>query len=332
MLVSFLGAASLVLWHRVGHIWMAPHAYSISFVSHQWRIGKTLPVIRSLSHTLWFRWLVRSSYGINGDPCNDCYTATFCPCCTANQLYQTTKRYGSSTSDGGALFNTGSWTHSYGTGSFRDCLYSFFCMPCAIGHMMEQTMDMPWAMGCCCVNLCVARNLIRYQHRIRGNDLVEECAIPYGLKCLGDITQSVFPFVWCVLWGVFVAASMQQLQEVQSRSAPPSEGTPGSSSTPSGGRYLFRNPSSVQAGGAHAIPVYPSHNGVVQAYPSAPHSTGGAPGGVELIQPVAVSISAPFHHTPSGYSRVNSPPADGNCHNGGGITFSIGQPLSEKEV
>lgn len=196
-------------------------------------------------------------------------------------------------------------------------------------------MEMPWAMGCCCVNLCVARNLIRYQHRIRGNDLIEECAFPYGLKCIGDISQSFFPLIWCVLWGVFVAASMQQLQEVQSRSTSSSSTSPEDTSGPSGGRYLFRNTSdaATPAEGAHVIPVYPS-SGMV-AYPSGTSPSHGA-GGVELIQPVAVSISSPFHRTPSGYSRVTSV-TSGNPHTNGGVfppnvSYSIGQPLSEKEV
>ena len=160
--------------------------------------------------------MIRSAYGIQGDGCNDCVTAVFCPCCSTNQLYQTTKLYGPPSIDSGSNFNVGSWIHPFGSANFQDCLCSFFCMPCAMGKLMEETMGMPWCMGCCCVNVCAARNLIRYQYRIRGNELVEECTIPYGLKCYGNMTNS--SFMWFALCGIFVAASMQQLQEVQARS------------------------------------------------------------------------------------------------------------------
>lgn len=163
------------------------------------------------------RWMTRTAYGIQGDATNDCLTATFCPCCNANQLYQTTKRNGPASSNGGSVFNSGTFLYSYGSGTFQDCLYSFFCMPCAIGTMLDRTMGMPWYLGCCCVNLCAARNLIRYQYRIRGNDFVEECAIPYATKCVGDIVDKFFPPIWCCLYGFYVAASMQLLRETEAR-------------------------------------------------------------------------------------------------------------------
>jgi hypothetical protein len=37
---------------------------------------------------------------------------------------------------------------------------------------------MPYILGCCCISPCESRNIIRYQHRIAGNDLAEECCIP----------------------------------------------------------------------------------------------------------------------------------------------------------
>ena len=109
------------------------------------------------------RWLIRTAYDIPGDACSgediegccyllnysssDCYLATFCPCCNANQLYQTTKERGVAVSDGGAIFNEGDFHTRVGAGTYKDCLYSFFCMPCAVGSMLENGMGMPWYTG-----------------------------------------------------------------------------------------------------------------------------------------------------------------------------------------
>jgi hypothetical protein len=109
------------------------------------------------------RWMIRTAYDIQGDACNgncfrtinfnifsddaDCYVATFCPCCTANQLYQTTKERGQAVSNGGAVHNTDEFRTSLGAGNFKDCLYSFFCMPCAVGSMMESGIGMPFYLG-----------------------------------------------------------------------------------------------------------------------------------------------------------------------------------------
>ncbi|CAE7362170.1 unnamed protein product [Symbiodinium microadriaticum] len=90
-------------------------------------------------------------------------------------------------------------------------------MPCAMGSLLENGMGMPWYMGCCCVNVCTARNLLRYQYRIHGNDFVEECAIPYGIKCIGDMLGPAFLPIWPLLYGFFVAGAMQLTQEVEAR-------------------------------------------------------------------------------------------------------------------
>lgn len=163
------------------------------------------------------RWLIRSTYHIPGDAINDCMVACFCPCCSANQLYQTTQLRGNPTPDGGSHHNLNEWKSQLGAGNARSCLYSTCCMPCAIGTMMETTMGMPWLLGCCCVDLWMARNLIRYQYRIKGNDLIEECAIPYGLQCIANALQQIIPCSMCILYAFFVTNSMQLLEETQKR-------------------------------------------------------------------------------------------------------------------
>jgi hypothetical protein len=184
-------------------------------------------------------------------------------------------------------------------------------------------MNMPWYMGCCCVNLCAARNLLRYQNRIRGNDLVEECGIPYGLKCVGDLTQGIFPFVWCIIYGVFVAATMQQLQEVQTRA---SLNTVAATGTGGGGadRYLSSPP---------GVMIYPSTatTATVTTMVTSTSTQGQVVGGIEFIQPTAVSMTSPLYRssTPGGgYPQVNNPMVPSPTT----PSYAIGRPLSEKEV
>jgi hypothetical protein len=43
--------------------------------------------------------------------------------------------------------------------------------------------------------------------------------LPYGLNCVGHILESVFPPIWCLLYGFFVLASMQLLEETHARAA-----------------------------------------------------------------------------------------------------------------
>ena len=265
-------------------------------------------------------WLVRNSYGIQGDACNDCWTAIFCPCCSANQLYQTTKQYGSISTDGGLIHNTGTWINNYGSGTLHDCIYAFFCMPCSNGKILERSIGMPWYMGCLCTNACTARNLIRYQYRIAGNDVLEECAVPYALKFFGDITQSCIPFIWFIIYGIFVVGTMQQLKEVESRS---NQSTTTSTSPP---RYLIRDtttqirPASVVASTNNVIVYLPDNNA------SAPSSSISylPNGSVEMFQPVQVHNSL----TSSGYSRLDN----NNNNNNSNTTRNpvIGIPIHDK--
>jgi hypothetical protein len=76
---------------------------------------------------------------------------------------------------------------------------------------------MPWYMGCCCIDVWMARNLIRYQNRIKGNDMVEECVLPYGLQILGNVLGSVIPCAMCFVYAGYVVLSMQLLEETQRR-------------------------------------------------------------------------------------------------------------------
>eukprot|EP00602_Paraphysomonas_sp_CaronLab_P002029 CAMPEP_0185022942 /NCGR_PEP_ID=MMETSP1103-20130426/5653_1 /TAXON_ID=36769 /ORGANISM="Paraphysomonas bandaiensis, Strain Caron Lab Isolate" /LENGTH=164 /DNA_ID=CAMNT_0027555271 /DNA_START=567 /DNA_END=1061 /DNA_ORIENTATION=- len=59
--------------------------------------------------------------------------------------------------------------------------------------------------------------MIRYQYRIKGNDLVEECVVPYALKCFADFVGGSFCPIYVCVYGLFVAVSMQLSQEVNIR-------------------------------------------------------------------------------------------------------------------
>lgn len=202
-----------------------------------------------------FRWMIRTAYGIHGDAPNDFFNALFCPCCSANQLYQTAKARGNPTSNGGNHLNVHQFQTKFGSGDAHSCLYSCFCMPCAVGTMLEDSIGMPWYMGCCCVNVPTARNLIRYQYRIYGKDTLEECVFPWSMYCFGKCVDRCFPPIWLVLYGLLVPFAMQLLQEVHVRKV-------ASSSPPSG--YLTNN---FVPNVAVVTPNYNMANAVIAAGP-----------------------------------------------------------------
>lgn len=167
------------------------------------------------------RWLIRSAYGIPGSAFEDCYTTYFCPCCSINQMLQTTKSYGNPTPDGGAAKNLGQFTTQTGNCSCGTCCYSFFCCPCAIATTLNTAMDMPFCFALCCVNcnFCMARNLVRYQLRIAGDDCCDDFCWPtalatlsyclMGCPCCLPCSAAIFPY--------FMSIVMKLLTEVENR-------------------------------------------------------------------------------------------------------------------
>eukprot|EP01038_Epipyxis_sp_PR26KG_P015896 gene15896-21557_t len=133
------------------------------------------------------RWLVRTAYGIPGDACNDCLVSTFCSCCAANQLFQTSYKRGNPVrSNGGYHYNTGIWQTSTPCSCIL-CCYSLWCFPCAVGRAMEISVGMPYLLGCCCVSPCAASQLIRYQYRIQGSDIGADLIFPLILYSIGNL-------------------------------------------------------------------------------------------------------------------------------------------------
>lgn len=78
---------------------------------------------------------------------------------------------------------------------------------------------MPFFMGCCCVNMCAARNLIRYQYRISGDDFIEELVIPCGIQCLGKTLGQCIPCIWCAWYAFYVTVGMHLMEEIKLREA-----------------------------------------------------------------------------------------------------------------
>eukprot|EP01040_Poterioochromonas_malhamensis_P006978 gene6978-7528_t len=142
------------------------------------------------------RWLVRTAYNIPGNAQNDCWTGLFLPCCTANQLLQTTKHYGKTNlPEVGPTFNVnprlGIQQRSF-ENLFYDVCYSCFCRPCAVGYSL-QAAGMPFWFGACCVGVFEANSILRYQNRNRpiwDNECYPDLIIP--LLCMSVSNETAF--------------------------------------------------------------------------------------------------------------------------------------------
>jgi hypothetical protein len=87
------------------------------------------------------------------------------------------------------------------------------CCQCATATAADKTMGMPWCLGFCCTNMCLVRNLERYQYRISGNDYLEECFLPILLSTIGLGIVAFIPCTWCCIFPVFTIWGMQILEE-----------------------------------------------------------------------------------------------------------------------
>lgn len=159
------------------------------------------------------RFLVRSAYNIPGSACEDCLMTSFCTPCSINQMYQTTKAYGPPNSHSGSKFNVGSFTpqgNSFDCGKF---CYACCCLPCAIGNSLESSVGLPCIFGCLCGNICLARNLTRYQYRLSGSDCVDDCFIPWMFMALSCclVSTSIFCFPCAAAAYSYTAAIASQI-------------------------------------------------------------------------------------------------------------------------
>lgn len=173
------------------------------------------------------RWLIRTAYGIEGRPFDDLISAICFPCCSVNQLYQTSKRNGNPTSNGGRPYNTDVFRGDLRQNFLFNCLLSTFCTPCSRGWVLQQSIGMPFWMGCCCVDTYEARNIVRYQYRIAGEDNYELIA-PCGLQIIDRlITQPSLGYITFYKFAEILVI-IQLLAEIENRK----------NDDNTGGRYL----------------------------------------------------------------------------------------------
>ena len=163
------------------------------------------------------RWMIRTAYGLRGGAVDDTIKSIVFPCCSVNQLYQTTKSYGNPAKFGGKLYNQELFR---GDIRKKDMAYNCFlatcCNPCAVGSAMETSMGMPWLMGCACVNPFLARNLMRYHWRMKGDDALE--MLTPLLCCTVDQVVFLDPYGIISLYGIgSLIVTMQLLAEVDIR-------------------------------------------------------------------------------------------------------------------
>jgi len=142
------------------------------------------------------RYLIRTAYGINGSPIDDCLKSIFCSCCSANQLYQTVKKKGKLDDYNTIKYN---YFESHQNASLCiDYCKATLLFQCYTAKALEISVGMPYMMGLCCMNPCSGRNAIRYHYRIDGHDIIEECLLPACLFTLAGASLGCgFPCGLC---------------------------------------------------------------------------------------------------------------------------------------
>lgn len=177
------------------------------------------------------RWTTRSAYHIPGSAWEDCVAGVLCPCCTINQVLQTTAQFGHPHGNVGPEHNYHMFHAVNDEECCNQCLYATFCLPCAIGTSLSQSMGMPFFLGCCCSNFCIARNLLRYHYRMKGDDCLEDCLAPYGIFFLTYFLSPFIPCLACCTYPYFVTMVMLMTNEARVR------GNAGAYLTPTQSRY-----------------------------------------------------------------------------------------------
>lgn len=191
------------------------------------------------------RWAIRTAYGIEGDACSDTLLTLCCPCCATNQMFQESNRRGMPAKEFAGYHNNVGASVTQPKCECSSCCYSFLCGPCAIGTGLERALGMPWWFGCCCVNSCMAHQLMRYQYRIKGNDVCDDYVMPSVALSLGYALSGITfgaSFALILPWTVVRISHI--LQETEARG-----GGVGS------GRYLFDTNAPANANVAGVSPA-----------------------------------------------------------------------------
>lgn len=76
-------------------------------------------------------------------------------------------------------------------------------------------------MGCCCTNFFIARNILRYQYRIRAysksSDEVEECFWPCFVFGCAALVGNCIPCIWFGVCAGYVYFNVQMQKEADER-------------------------------------------------------------------------------------------------------------------
>ena len=151
-----------------------------------------------LGNAISMRWMIRTAYGIQGDECSDCFTTLCCPCCVVNQMYQTTKTLGDpfGPMPGAHMERGQEWASANEPCDCGSCCCACFCMYCAQGRILQDSMGMSSWMGCCCVNPCFARNMVKVHYRVGKAD--DDCCNDALIPCLISLPVggiAVYPYL-----------------------------------------------------------------------------------------------------------------------------------------
>lgn len=138
-----------------------------------------------------------------------------CPCCSINQVYQTTLQRGNPFQSHGRSYNVNPFLMTYPQCELCSCdiFRSFFCIPCVIADILHDSISMPWYMACLFVHPCAMRNLYRYQHHIEGDDDCTElsCSILQGQIFPSQSFQYLFwIFNSCMILQILQDARMRR--------------------------------------------------------------------------------------------------------------------------
>lgn len=180
---------------------------------------------------------------------------------------------GNPTIDGGKNANRHGFLHPLQANkSPFDCciqsMYSFCCTPCISGTILNQSTGMPYYLGCCCSNICLTRNIMRYQYRIYGNDNQDELIVPFSMFC--------FCCNYCNVCSYYTAFALESLSEVYGRSP-----------LISSGHYLHNQ--QVPHRIVEAVLVYPH---------TIRHNTRHNTHGSHQVSPADPCCAAPIHRSP----------------------------------
>ena len=211
------------------------------------------------------RWMIRTAYGIQGSPEEDCFLVWCCYCCSVNQMLQTTNALGDPFGPAPGMHLERPDIYLSNSGPLNcqcddlfNCCYSCFCFNCAVGSALEESVGMPCWMGCCCTNFCAARNIQRLHYRIGGADCCDDGCIPLvAYLSLAVPPVSIVGFIYLINF------AMDLLKEGRLRDRP--------NKNP---RYI----AGYKPRDQEMIGFDPSEGGMIQMEPTTPY-TPGPPGG-----------------------------------------------------